>query len=43
MIQCPSELNDKGYRTNWLAHKLAQTISDDRVRVFDAQLEKVRI
>lgn len=43
MIQGPSELNDKGYRTNWLAQELAQTISDDRVRAFDAQLEKVGI
>lgn len=33
------ELNDKGRLTNWLAHKLAQTLFDDRV--LDAQLEKV--
>lgn len=37
------EQNDKERLTNWLAHKLAQTLSDDHVGVFDAQLENVRI
>lgn len=37
------EWDDNECRTNWLVRKLAQTLSDDCVGVFDAQLENVRI